>query len=701
MTAQSKATIKSYFETGDRPTQAQFANLVDSYLDTFEIHFASDVVPDLIQLQDINITNGQKVPSSSSYQFKAADAGATVALQNSTGSIILNTTIATVVGGVATLADAWAGTTIASHTGIMTFYHTDNTAAIQNALDTIVATHADANGHNMTGFKLLLPDGGIAVSSIDQPRLSMIEFQGGPQSGFLFCISGTNDSVLKSENVDALFGSGLNYGPSNPQVPSWFGVKNMHIDGNKAGNSAGNCISYYGNAQMFQGLCLFRNTKDYNMHTEAANLPPYNSTDWRAQEEGFFENVICRNAGNYGWLNRGPHDSVVMSYIGAVNGSYGYRSEVSGSLYSGANHVVIMHTYANGGGLGQYWGASSTIGETETDFDNITIASNCHFSKIENLQAGFGGVNTLIATAGAAFTTIGTHRINFVSGAVGITGVDIQAGVAGPFMIGESMAAQAAGAGNITFIKNRNNFTTIGNMIVANAAAGSSIGLDHQGDFCNYKATGFFNDIGILWGGGGQNVLYWQQFQGTAVLSGTPSGSNIIVIQSDLAGQSMGMFPSLTVAATVSASAFVGPLKGVTVSSNAAVGFVGEYQSSVIVAASAVPLTTATTKTVTFLPLQAGDYDVWGHILFAPASATSTVQLVAAINSAQDMLPLAPSGGYTQWIGEVSGASVPTLTTPAVRRVMAASANVYLNAFTQFNNSTNAAYGTLHARRRR
>lgn len=33
MTAQSKAVIKSYFETGDQPTQQQFADLVDSYAD--------------------------------------------------------------------------------------------------------------------------------------------------------------------------------------------------------------------------------------------------------------------------------------------------------------------------------------------------------------------------------------------------------------------------------------------------------------------------------------------------------------------------------------------------------------------------------------------------------------------------------------------------------------------------------------------
>jgi hypothetical protein len=32
MTAQSKPTLKGYFETGDAPTEAQFINLIDSYV---------------------------------------------------------------------------------------------------------------------------------------------------------------------------------------------------------------------------------------------------------------------------------------------------------------------------------------------------------------------------------------------------------------------------------------------------------------------------------------------------------------------------------------------------------------------------------------------------------------------------------------------------------------------------------------------
>lgn len=41
MTAQNKATIKGYFETGDKPTQAQFIDLIDSYQDAGSVSAGS------------------------------------------------------------------------------------------------------------------------------------------------------------------------------------------------------------------------------------------------------------------------------------------------------------------------------------------------------------------------------------------------------------------------------------------------------------------------------------------------------------------------------------------------------------------------------------------------------------------------------------------------------------------------------------
>jgi hypothetical protein len=56
MTAQNKATIKDYFKTGDTPTQAQFADLIDSYQD-YDVNTAkTDVEQEYTKSQGFNMT---------------------------------------------------------------------------------------------------------------------------------------------------------------------------------------------------------------------------------------------------------------------------------------------------------------------------------------------------------------------------------------------------------------------------------------------------------------------------------------------------------------------------------------------------------------------------------------------------------------------------------------------------------------------
>ena len=43
MTAQSKSTLKTYFETGDYPNQAEFADLVDSLALDADVSFPIEV----------------------------------------------------------------------------------------------------------------------------------------------------------------------------------------------------------------------------------------------------------------------------------------------------------------------------------------------------------------------------------------------------------------------------------------------------------------------------------------------------------------------------------------------------------------------------------------------------------------------------------------------------------------------------------
>lgn len=67
MTAQSKTTIKSYFTTGSRPTQTQFANLIDSYIDT-----SAAVVSAGLILPSIFTVSGSPITTSGNFRVSAA-----------------------------------------------------------------------------------------------------------------------------------------------------------------------------------------------------------------------------------------------------------------------------------------------------------------------------------------------------------------------------------------------------------------------------------------------------------------------------------------------------------------------------------------------------------------------------------------------------------------------------------------------------
>lgn len=516
-----------------------------------DVHNAADwgVTADGKQLVDCNLTNGLKVVSSSTYNFTQADVGKTVVFCPSDGSSVLNTVIDSVASNNATLHAAWAGTTISDNTGRMTFYTTDNTALLQAAIDAIVALHADKNGHNMTGFKLMLPDGVIATGTITIPRFCILAAAGGVQASTLFLKSGVNAALLTSENFATLTGTGAIYG-TNANVPAWFGIENMHLDGNRAGQSTGNCISFYGNAQLLLGSNLIENAKVYNIYREGAGGYAYSATDWRSQEEGYAQQVVTRNAGSYGILDRGPHDSVWESIISNENGSTNYRSEASGSLYVGSAHIGSIHTYTSGDGTGQYYGAGGTIGKSYSDTDNVTLNAGMHIGQLYQIQGGAHGLNLLEITANANYTQIGTHSMDFLSDATNLIGINIAAG-AGPVTIGHSIGAGVPGTSGITLIKNRANFATI-NAHASNAQGVGSIGLDHAADFCHYSGSMFNNKTGVSWGGGDYNYLNMSIYRGSgaAELSGTPSATNIIRINSDQSASNLFYTPPVVEANT-------------------------------------------------------------------------------------------------------------------------------------------------------
>lgn len=144
-----------------------------------------------------------------------------------------------------------------------------------------------------------------------------------------------------------------------------------------------------------------------------------------------------------------------------------------------------------------------------------------------------------------------------------------------------------------------------------------------------------------------------------------------------------------------------GQLPGTATNDNAAAGKVGEIIESTVLAGSAVSLTTNVQTTVTSISLTAGDWDVWGNIIYSAGGSTVTTLAIGAISTVAATLPTAPAGGgYGLWIGSVTGIA-PGVIAGKRRISIASTTTVYLIAYTNFTTSTLAAYGYIGARRAR
>lgn len=142
-----------------------------------------------------------------------------------------------------------------------------------------------------------------------------------------------------------------------------------------------------------------------------------------------------------------------------------------------------------------------------------------------------------------------------------------------------------------------------------------------------------------------------------------------------------------------------GGITGVTGTSSAGAGIVGEIVSSYIATGSAVSLTTATGANVTSISLTAGDWDVSGNINFNQTAATATA-IVGGLSSTTGTVPTDGSEVYAGGIGTLLS-SATGLALPTKRFSLSGTTTVYLVAKATFSAGTETAFGGIVARRRR
>jgi hypothetical protein len=138
-------------------------------------------------------------------------------------------------------------------------------------------------------------------------------------------------------------------------------------------------------------------------------------------------------------------------------------------------------------------------------------------------------------------------------------------------------------------------------------------------------------------------------------------------------------------------------ISGVTDGSVAPLGIVGQLQSSVIAAASAITLNTGAVNNVTALTLLDGDYDVWGNVdVTASVGMTNMSCWVSLTPTTLPDKSLYNVCATTTAIQTQTG-----LSTPMLSFSLGAQAIVYLSCVATFATGSVSACGGIYARRRR
>jgi hypothetical protein len=150
------------------------------------------------------------------------------------------------------------------------------------------------------------------------------------------------------------------------------------------------------------------------------------------------------------------------------------------------------------------------------------------------------------------------------------------------------------------------------------------------------------------------------------------------------------------------------PLVGVTDGSAAAAGNIGEYLSSIKTVSAGVAIVNSTATQITSLTLTAGDWDLWGEVVFDnPVGGAATFSYgEAAIWTTTAAFPTtsqfpADAADYAQEETPTGNNTGITLQLGPVRVSITTNTTYFLNAESVYSATSQKVGGALRARRRR
>jgi hypothetical protein len=141
---------------------------------------------------------------------------------------------------------------------------------------------------------------------------------------------------------------------------------------------------------------------------------------------------------------------------------------------------------------------------------------------------------------------------------------------------------------------------------------------------------------------------------------------------------------------------------GVADSSDAKPGEVGEYFTSSLDVGSAIALGSFTPVNIATITLPAGDWDVWGTVVFLPGAITTVNTIQAWLNTASAAIPGdLTQGGYLSLRAQFLTGQPQAVPAGRMRFSTSADTPIFLTASAGFGVAGMTAFGAIFARRMR
>jgi hypothetical protein len=224
---------------------------------------------------------------------------------------------------------------------------TDDTAAIQAAIDAIEATEPAGAG------VLFFPKGNYRTSGpITIPSHITLEGEGKtstyirPLNSATFT---TAEGVIMTEGFTEDADLWDYYSAYPAGLKMGVHLRNLCIDGNRANVANAHGLMIYGGQWVLENLAVI-NCSGHGIWTEAGSTGSSTSGDdlhdFLNMHEAYALNIYIANADQHGWLYRGPNDSHIDGVQIKTCGWGAFIQETEATISTGNLEIGSMHAYA-------------------------------------------------------------------------------------------------------------------------------------------------------------------------------------------------------------------------------------------------------------------------------------------------------------------------------------------------------------------